>query len=57
MLHIYVEVVLDDESGAEDARRHPGVAAHLLACGPCGPCGPCGRHYQGLLLAARAIPA
>jgi hypothetical protein len=51
MLHIHVEVVLDDESGAEDARRHPGVAAHLLACGPCG------KHYQGQLLAARASPA
>jgi hypothetical protein len=35
LLHIYVELVLDDETGAEAARRYPGVAAHLLACGPC----------------------
>ena len=51
ILQVYVELVLDDESGTEAARRHPGVAAHLLSCGPCA------EDYQGLLLAARANPA
>lgn len=46
ILHRYVEVVLDDESGTEAARRYPGVAAHLLSCGPCA------EDYEGLLLAA-----
>ncbi len=50
ILHVYVELVLDDASGAEAARRYPGVAAHLLSCGPCA------EDYQGLLLAARATP-
>jgi len=32
VLHIYVDLVV----GGEDASgRYPGVAAHLLACGPC----------------------
>jgi hypothetical protein len=35
ILHVYVEAVLDDESGAEVARRYPGLTAHLLSCGPC----------------------
>jgi hypothetical protein len=48
ILHIYVEAVLDDESGNEVARRYPGVTAHLLSCGPCT------EDYEGLLLAARA---
>ena len=48
ILHVYVELVLDDESGAEAARRYPGVTAHLLSCGPCA------EDYQGLLQAARA---
>ena len=48
ILHVYVELVLDDDSGAEAARRYPGVAAHLLACGPCA------EDYRGLLAAARA---
>ena len=47
ILHVYVELVLDDESGAEAGRRYPGVAAHLLSCGPCA------EDYRGLLLAAR----
>jgi len=51
LLHVYVEVILDDESGAEAARRYPGVAVHLLACGPCA------EDCQGVLLAARANPA
>jgi hypothetical protein len=45
LLHVYVELVLDDVTGAEAARRYPGVAAHLLACGPCAD------DYDGLLLA------
>jgi hypothetical protein len=48
ILHVYVELMLGDESGAEAARRYPGVAAHLLSCGPCA------EDYQGLLQAARA---
>jgi len=46
LLHVYVELVLDDTTGAEAARRYPGVAAHLLACGPCAD------DFEGLLLAA-----
>jgi hypothetical protein len=34
LLHVYVDLVLEDSSGAEAARRYPGVAAHLRACGP-----------------------
>jgi hypothetical protein len=33
VLHIYVDLVAAGEDGAG---RYPGVAAHLLACGPCG---------------------
>jgi hypothetical protein len=51
ILQVYVELVLDDESGTEAARCYPGVAGHLLSCGPCA------EDYQGLLLAARANPA
>jgi hypothetical protein len=51
ILHVYTELVLDDVTGAEAARRYPGVAAHLLACGPCA------EDYQGLLAASRADPA
>ena len=47
LLHVYVELVLDDATGSAAARRYPGVAAHLLACGPCG------EDYAGLLLAVR----
>ena len=47
ILHIYVELVLEDESGPEAGRRYPGVAAHLLACGPCSD------DFEGLLMAAR----
>ena len=50
ILHVYVELILDDESGTEAARRYPGVAAHLLSCGPCA------EDYQGLLLAAGEFP-
>jgi hypothetical protein len=48
LLPVYVELVLDDASGAEAASRYAGVAAHLLACGPCA------EDYQGLLLSVRA---
>jgi hypothetical protein len=51
ILHVYVEAVLHDESGAEAARRYSGVAAHLASCRPCAD------DYEGLLLAARADPA
>jgi hypothetical protein len=53
MLDVYVELVLDDvsaDSVAEASRRYPGVAAHLLACGPCR------GDYDGLLAAMRAEP-
>jgi hypothetical protein len=50
ILQVYVELVLAGESRTEAARRYPGVAAHLLSCGPCA------EDYQGLLLAARADP-
>jgi hypothetical protein len=50
LLHVYVELLLDDESGAEAARRYPGVTAYLLSCGPCA------EDYQGLLQAAPANP-
>jgi hypothetical protein len=33
VLHIYVDLVA---AGQDAAGRYPGVAAHLLACGPCG---------------------
>jgi hypothetical protein len=33
VLHVYVDLVA---AGEEAAERYPGVAAHLLACGPCG---------------------
>jgi hypothetical protein len=46
LLHVYVDLVLDDSSGAEAARRYPGVAAHLRACGPCD------EDFAGLLRAA-----
>jgi len=42
VLHIYVDLVAADEDAAE---RYPGVAAHLLACGPCA------EDFAGLLLA------
>jgi hypothetical protein len=44
VLHLYVELILTD--AGEAARRYPGVAAHLLACGPCED------DFDGLLIAA-----
>jgi hypothetical protein len=35
VLHIYVDLILDDPSASAASLRYPGVAAHLLACGPC----------------------
>jgi hypothetical protein len=45
ILHVYVDLVLS-ETADSAARRYPGVAAHLLACGPCAD------DYDGLLIAA-----
>jgi hypothetical protein len=42
ILHVYVDLTAAGEDAAE---RYPGVAAHLLACGPCG------EDFAGLLLA------
>ena len=46
LLHVYADLVATDATG-EAQRRYPGVAAHLLACGPCG------EDYAGLLAAVR----
>jgi hypothetical protein len=35
ILHVYVELVLDDPTGDSAAGRYPGVVAHLAACEPC----------------------
>ena len=42
VLHIYVELVV---AGEDAARRYPGIAAHLAACGPCS------EDFAGLLAA------
>ena len=42
VLHVYVDLVASEQDAAQ---RHPGVAAHLAACGPCG------EDFAGLLLA------
>ena len=42
VLHIYVDLMVAGEDAAE---RYPGVAAHLLACGPCA------QDFTGLLAA------
>jgi hypothetical protein len=42
VLHVYVDLV---SAGGDAAERYPGVAAHLLACGPCA------EDFAGLLLA------
>jgi hypothetical protein len=51
VLHLYVDLVLDDATGSEAAMRYPGVAAHLLACGPCAD------DFHGLAVAARGVPS
>ena len=42
VLHVYVDLVV---AGDDAARRYPGVAVHLQACGPCG------EDFAGLLAA------
>jgi hypothetical protein len=42
VLHVYVDLVAAEPDAA---RRYPGVAAHLAACGPCG------EDFRGLLAA------
>ena len=49
ILDVYVEMVLEDAPGLA-ARRFPGAAVHLAACGPCD------EDFQGLLAAAGATP-
>ena len=44
LLHVYVELIAED---AAAARRYPGIAAHLQACGPCS------EDFDGLLAAVR----
>ncbi len=45
LLHVYADLAAAD---AQAAQRHPGIAAHLAACGPCG------EDFDGLLAAIRA---
>lgn len=47
VLHVYVELVAAEADRATAERRYPGVAAHLLACGPCND------DFDGLLAAVR----
>lgn len=47
MLHVYVDLVA---TGRHAPERHPGVAAHLRACGPCSD------DFDGPLAAVRAQP-
>ena len=49
ILDVYFEMVLEDAPGLA-ARRFPGVAVYLAACGPCD------EDFQGLLAAAGATP-
>ena len=45
LLHVYAELAAAD---AAAARRYPGIAAHLRACGPCS------EDFDGLLAALSA---
>jgi hypothetical protein len=45
LMHVYVELVAADGAAA---RRYPGIAAHLAACGPCA------GDFDGLLAAVRS---
>jgi hypothetical protein len=45
ILHVYVELVLEDGTGREAAGRYPAITAHFRACGPCRD------DFEGLLLA------
>jgi hypothetical protein len=42
LLHVYAELTAADAGAAQ---RHPGIAAHLRACGPCS------EDFDGLLAA------
>jgi len=44
MLHIYAELTA---AGVPAEQRYPGIAVHLLACGPCG------EDFEGLLAVLR----
>jgi hypothetical protein len=44
LLHVYVDLMA---AGGSAARRHPGIEAHLAACGPCA------EDFHGLLAAVR----
>ena len=44
MLHVYADMVA---TGAVAEQQHPGLAAHLRACGLCG------EDFEGLLAAIR----
>jgi hypothetical protein len=48
VLHVYVDLML---AGARPEHSHPGVAAHLHACGPCD------EDFHALLDAARGHAA
>jgi len=50
ILDVYVEMVLEDAPGLA-ARRFPGVAVHLAACGPCD------EDFQGRQLTSFGSPA
>jgi hypothetical protein len=45
LMHVYVDLVAADGAAA---RRYPGIAAHLAACGPCA------GDFDGLLAAVRS---
>ncbi|HVV24386.1 MAG TPA: hypothetical protein VHF06_33435 [Pseudonocardiaceae bacterium] len=47
MLHVYAELAAADP--AEARRLHPGIAAHVRACGPCA------EDLEGLLAAIRSV--
>jgi|GEM_PF-500078 len=46
LLHLYVDLLVEDKSGDAATRRYAGIAAHLRACGPCR------EDFEGLLHAA-----
>jgi hypothetical protein len=46
LLHLYVDLAA---TGEDPARRYPGVAAHLSACGPCA------EDFTGLLTAVASV--
>jgi hypothetical protein len=50
LLHVYVDLVAA-AGPAVAAQRHPGVEAHLRACGPCG------QDFDGLLAAVGDLSA